>query len=180
MAISVYIDNNVWNFLFDRKLDLCIELPRDKYRLFVTREAEFEIPPIPANKAELKAFIEKTIKDCGIEIHSFFGFYDPSHAPDEQRVGGFGIGYWASKEELAFIEQQRSRLSSEKKQTTRLYKNEADISLAARSFHAVVLTLDKKNGPLKDAYEQGGKVIFLTNFENSGMSLSTFITSTFP
>jgi hypothetical protein len=81
---------------------------------------------------------------------------------------------------LAFIEQQRSRLSSGKKQITQLYKNEADISLAARSFHSVVLTLDKKNGPLKDAYEQGGKVIFLTNFENSGMSLSAFIKSTFP
>jgi len=59
-----------------------------------------------------------------------------------------------------------------KKQTTQLYKNEADISLAAR--------LDKKKRPLKDAYEQGGKVVFLTNFENSGMSLSAFIKSTFP
>jgi hypothetical protein len=55
MAINVYIDNNVWNFLFDRELDLAIELPRDEYRLFLTREAEFEIPPIPAEKAELKA-----------------------------------------------------------------------------------------------------------------------------
>jgi hypothetical protein len=178
MAISVYIDNNVWDFLFERKFDLAIELPRHEYCLFLTREAEFEIPPI--QQAELKAFIEKTIKDCGIETRSFFGFSDPRHPPDEQRVGGFDEGYWASREELAFIEQQQVRMGSVKKQTTRLYYNEADISLAARSFHSVVLSLDKKKGPLKDAYEQGGKVIFLTDFANSRMSLSDFIKATFP
>jgi hypothetical protein len=177
MAISVYIDNNVWDFLFERKFDLAIELPRHEYCLFLTREAEFEIPPI--ENAELKAFIEKTIKDCGIETRSFFGFYDPRHPPDEQRVGGFNVGYLISNEEAAFIEQQRAKMGSDKKSTTRLYKNEADISLAARSFHSVVLSLDKK-GPLKDAYEQGGKVIFLTDFENSRMSLSDFIKATFP
>jgi hypothetical protein len=175
MAISVYLDSNIWNFLLDRRLDLAIELPRDEFSLFLTREAEIEIPPIPERKAELKAFVEKTITDCEIKTHSYFGFYDQSHPPNEQRVGGFDVGYWASKEELAFIEQQRSRLSTEKKPATQLYRNEADISLAARSFHSVVLTLDKKNGPLKDAYEQGGKVVFLTNFDNSGMSLSAFI-----
>ena len=180
MTINVYIDNNVWNFLFDRKLDLAIELPRDEYCLFLTREVEFEIPPIPAEKVELKAFIEKTIKDCSIETHSFFGFYDPRHPPDEQRVGGFNVGYWISKEEAAFIEQQMATMGIVKKQTTRLYKNEADISLAARSFHSVVLSLNKKKGPLQDAYEQGGKVIFLTSFENSGMSLSDFIKANSP
>ena len=163
-------DNNVWDFLFERKLELAIELPRDEYCLLMTREAEFEISPIPVEKAELRGFIEKTIKDCGIETRLSFGFYDEGHPPDEQRVGGFDVGYWASKEELAFIEQQKTRLGSDKKPTTRLFKNEADIALAARSFHSVVLSLDKKKGPLKGAYEQGGKVIFLTDFESSGMS----------
>lgn len=45
MAITVYIGNNIWNFLFERKLDLAIQLPLDDYSLFMTREAEFEIPP---------------------------------------------------------------------------------------------------------------------------------------
>jgi hypothetical protein len=45
-------------FLFDRKLDLAKELPPDEYQLFMTREAKFEIPPIPESKAALKAFIE--------------------------------------------------------------------------------------------------------------------------
>jgi hypothetical protein len=56
-----------------------------------------------------------------------------------------------------------------------LYPKEADISLAARSFHSVVLTFDKKKGPLKDAYDQGGTVVFLTDFDKSGMSLRDFI-----
>jgi hypothetical protein len=45
-------------FLFDRKLDLAKELPPDEYQLFMTREAKFEIAPIPESKAALKAFIE--------------------------------------------------------------------------------------------------------------------------
>jgi len=180
MAITVYIDNNIWNFLFDRRLDLAAELPRYEYSLFITREAEFEIPPIPEEKAELKAFIEKTIKDCEIRTHSFFGLFDPDHPADEQRVGGLDVGYLASNEEWTFIVQQKTRLSENKKPATRLYKNEADISLAARSFHSVVLSLDKKKGPLRDAYERGGMVIFLTNFETSGMSLSDFIKAAFP
>jgi hypothetical protein len=175
MPISVYIDNNVWDFLLERRLNLAIELPREEYCLCLTREAEFEIPPIPVEKAELRAFIEKTIKDCGIETRPFFGFYDQGHLPDEQRVGGLDVGYWASKEELAFIEQQKTRLGGGKKPSTRLYKNEADISLAARSFHSIVISLDDKTGPLNDAYKQGGKVIFLTDFDKSGMSLSGFI-----
>lgn len=176
MAIDVFLDSNVWNLLYVLKIDLAVELPRNEFRLFITREAELEIPPIPTDKAELKAFIEKTIRDSSIETHSFFGFYDGNHPPEEQRVGGFGVGHWASPEELRFIAQQKKRLGEQKKSTTRLYKNEADVSLAARSFTAVVLTLDKR-GPLKDAVEQGGKVVFLTDFESSGMSLGNFIRS---
>jgi hypothetical protein len=56
-----------------------------------------------------------------------------------------------------------------------LYAKEADISLAARSFQSIVLSLDKKNGPLKSALKQGGKVVFLTDFDASGLSLRDFI-----
>jgi hypothetical protein len=89
-------------------------------------------------------------------------------------VGGWDEGYWASREELAFIEQQKVKLGGAKKASTRLYKNEADISLAARSFGSVVLTLDK-SGPIADAYAQGGKVIFLIDFDVNGLSLSDFV-----
>jgi hypothetical protein len=95
MPTSIYIDNNVWDFLFERGIDLSVELPRNEYYLFLTREAEFEIPPI--QKGALKAFIEKSIKDCCIETRSLFGFYDQNHPPDEQRVGGWNEGYWAEQ-----------------------------------------------------------------------------------
>jgi hypothetical protein len=76
---------------------------------------------------------------------------------------------------MAFIASQSKVLNPAKKPSTKLYPNEADISLAARSFHSVVLTFDNKKGPLRDAYEQGGKVIFLTDFDESRMLLRDFI-----
>ena len=72
--ISVYIDNNVWNFLFARGIDLAKELPRDEFCCCIIREAEFEIPPIPDSKADLKTFIQVTVRDCSISTDSFFGF----------------------------------------------------------------------------------------------------------
>ena len=81
MVISVYVDNNVWDFLFERRIDLAVELPRDEFCLCLTREAEFEIPPIPPEKAELKAFIEATIAKCGIQTDTYFGFNDSSLPP---------------------------------------------------------------------------------------------------
>ncbi|MDB6061975.1 MAG: hypothetical protein JWM78_2078 [Verrucomicrobiaceae bacterium] len=75
------------------------------------------------------------------------------------------------------MEQQKNRLGATKKVSTKLYKNEADISIAARAMHSVVLTLDKKAGPINDAYKKGGKVVFLDDFDSSGLSLKEFIRS---
>jgi hypothetical protein len=79
---------------------------------------------------------------------------------------------------LNFTEQQKTKLGDTKKPKTRLYKNEADISIAARSFQSVVLSLDsKKNDPIATAFKQGGKVVNLANFDKSGLSLADFIKS---
>jgi hypothetical protein len=56
-----------------------------------------------------------------------------------------------------------------------LHPNEADISLAVRAVHFVVLSLDAKAGPISDAHRQGGMVVFLTDFDKSGLSLGDFI-----
>ena len=149
--------------------------PKEEFCICITLEAEFEIPAIPPGKADLKAFIEQTIARRSIQTHSFFGFYDSSLPSDEQRVAGFDVGRWASPDELAFFAQQKTPLRSDKRRPTKLYKNEADLSLAARSFHSVVLTLDAKPGPINDAYKQGGKVAFLTDLAKSGLSLGEFI-----
>jgi hypothetical protein len=59
----------------------------------------------------------------------------------------------------------------------KLYKDEADLSLAARSFapSCIVLTCDRKAGPLRDAYEQGGAVVYLNDFPTSGLPLRAYI-----
>ena len=78
------------------------------------------------------------------------------------------------------MNQQSTPLTPGKKKKTKLYKDEADISLATRSFHSVVLSLDAKRGPINNAYKQGGKVVFLTDFDKSGKSLRDFIKAVFP
>lgn len=44
-----------------------------------------------------------------------------------------------------------------------LPKNLADASKGAASFHGVVLTADKNNGPMPTASSNGGNIIFLTD-----------------
>src|ERR1700722_2815849 len=101
MPISVYIDNNVWDFLYDRQMDLAAELPREEFCICITREAEFEIPPMPTEK---RAFVEATIARCEIRTDSFFGFAEAGLPTGDHRVAGFDQGRFASPEELAFIE----------------------------------------------------------------------------
>jgi hypothetical protein len=60
--------------------------------------------------------------------------------------------------------------------TTGLYTHEADISLAVRALNSVVSTLDE-TGALKAARDQGGKVVFMKDFDRSGLSLGDFIRS---
>jgi hypothetical protein len=172
--IGVFLDHNAWDVLFALRLDLAVELPSDEFGIGITREAEFEIAATAARNPELKAYIDDTIAKCRIETDSYFGFYCDSFAREEQRVAGFDVGRWASSRELEFIAQQQRWLREEKRKT-KLYVNEADISLAARSFVSVVLTCDKKPGPLRDAYEQGGMVVYLNGFETSGLSLRNYI-----
>jgi len=47
--IAVTLDNNVWDFLFRRGIDLASELPTEKFAIFITREVEIETLAIPAD-----------------------------------------------------------------------------------------------------------------------------------
>ncbi len=169
MPIGVFIDGNVWNFFFDRKLDLAAELPAAEWGIMHTREAEFEIP---VGKPELDAFIKETMERCNVQTDSFFGFADETRPAAEQRFGGFDVGRFAHPDEIAFLASQRA---SQVERPTKLRKHEADISLAARSLHSVVLTLDRRSGPLRAARDQGGKVVWLDDFDASGLTLAEFI-----
>jgi hypothetical protein len=79
MTMSVFIDSNVWNLLFNfrDKFDLCAELPPEEFRILIPREIEMELACIREEKANLKAFIEATITRCRVETDTLFGFPKP-------------------------------------------------------------------------------------------------------
>jgi hypothetical protein len=168
---SVFIDNNCWDFFMTRRIDLAVELPSDEFRLFITREAEFEFPGMPP---DTRAFAEATMARCGVRTDAYFGFAEAESATGDHRFGGFGSGRWPTPEERSFNEQQRAAIKKGKR-PTRLHKGEADLSLAARASHSVVLTLDAKPGPIKTAFDQSGKVVFLNDFDASGLTLRAYI-----
>ncbi len=170
MTVGLFLDSNIWNFLFDRKLDLSVELPKEEFTLAITREAEIEFPP----DGELKHFVEATISKCAIVTDAYFGFGNPDYPPDKQRAGGFGFGRFITYEEIGFMQSQAKKERGGADRPNGLHKHEADISLASRSFKSIVVTLDRKKGPLKDALSEGGKIIFLSDFDESGLGLKEF------
>ena len=174
MTISLFLDSNIWNFLYDRKLDLSVELPSTEFTLYITREAEFEFPT-NENMKEQKQFIEETIHKHPIHTDAYFSFFNETYPMDKQRGAGFDQGRFISQDELSFIRSQSLKNRTGADRPTGLHKHEADVSLAARSFHHIVLTNDKNSTPIKDALKEGGKIIFLNDFDNSGLSLREFI-----
>lgn len=179
MAIDIYLDNHVWDLLFDLHLDLCAELPRSEFRIVITREGEMEATAIPKRRAEPRGFIEATIARCGVEVDGRFGFRDDSPPPEEQRTLGFGLGRFTTEDERDFAAHTPWRSDDPpRKPEAKLRRNEADVALAARSFVGGVLTLDAKPGALADARRQGGRVVFPKGLAGSGVTLRAFTEAT--
>lgn len=178
--IAVTLDNNVWDFLFDRKIDLASEFTSDKFSVFITREVEIEGLAIPDDelKAPLKDYITQTIALCGIRTTSVFGFSTPDVVL--QRWGGWGQGTWQSQTEREFYNAIRERFLLGKGETnSKLTKNEGDAAVAVQSFFSVALTCEKpnKSGPLRFAAEHGGKVLYLTKLDQTGLTLKEYVTA---
>lgn len=162
MPIVLFIDNNVWDLLLGRDIDLLSELPADEFAIQITREAEFEIPLMPLEKRQ---YVEAAIEARNVKTDVYFGFYDESLPPDQQRVGGFGDkdnpgvgGRFVSEEELAVLRGERASIGTAKRPTG-LFKNEADVALAARSTVSVVLTCDGKRALKRARSVHGGTVV---------------------
>lgn len=176
--IAITLDNNVWNFLFDRNIDLASELPPDRFSIYITREVEIESSAIPGHesKKELKGYIARTIAACGITTTSVFGF--AHEGPGPQRLGGFDVGVWQSQTETEFYAAIRGRfLVGKGQKNSELFDNEGDAAVAAQSFSSIALTCERssKQGPLSFAAAHGGKVLYLDGFEHSGVTLGRFI-----
>ena len=184
--VPVFVDNCVWDLLFEQHLDLAKELPADQFCLFIVREVEFEIEAIAQKKPDLALWVRETIGRARIRTRRDFGFHDERHSEEDQRVGGFGDrrdgsvgGFWVEADEAGFEAELLKRYpQGEKRPKTRLYRNEADIALAVRSLHSVVLTLDQKAGPLRDALGRGGKVVYLKDFNPDTSSLASLVMAT--
>ena len=187
--IAITLDNNVWDFLFDRGIDLASELPSEDFAVFITREVEIEelaINPDDASKTALKDYIARTIVSRDIRTTSVFGF--ASDGPGPQRVGGFDQGTWQSQTEAEFYAAIGEQYLIGKSEThSLLTKNEGDAAVAAQSFFSMALTCERpnKSGPLRFAAEHGGKVLYLKSFEpsylngfdRSGLTLKAYITA---
>jgi hypothetical protein len=188
METAVFIDSCAWNCLFERGVDLAEAFPPDEYALAVTREVEIEIAAIPdkgkdgADKVELKAYIRESIERNRVRTTSVFGFatYEPDGSLSKVQVyGGFGHGTWQSDADRRWYgsNEVKGLLHGKGKRKSGLSDNQADASLAVRSFESIVLTdeVKTKNGPLRLAAEQGGRVVYLADVWQSGLSLKEFV-----
>jgi hypothetical protein len=176
--IAVVLDNNVWDFLFDRNISLVSQFRADEFVLFIPREGEIEKDAIPDDEARrpLREYIRHSIHACGIKTTYVFGFALP--AGQLQRHGGFGQGPFQSQTEREFYAVISERfLIGKGERNSGLTANEADAAVAAKSFFAVVLTDERpeKPGPLRVAAEHGGKVLHLQGFDSSGLSLREYV-----
>ncbi|MFA7413140.1 MAG: hypothetical protein WC048_01520 [Rhizobium sp.] len=164
--IKVYLDNNCWDFLFFNQIDLADELPGEEFEIWLTREQELEIPSAE-DKPELHRFIQSTRARCNIRTERILGFDEPGLPEAERRFGGFEDNVrWATNGELEYWKEVPLKGGSKRKKT-KLYKDEADRALAARSIEWIVVTRDaNKNGPLRSARVGGQKVFQLPEPNN--------------
>jgi hypothetical protein len=186
MLIPVFIDSCAWNWLFDRQSDLGEALPNEKYALFVTREVEIEILSIKPvgkdgnDKRSLKSYIESCIKTHDVRTSYIFGFAEAGSLV----YGGFGQGTWQSDQDRGWYDRREVKdlLQGKAPRNVVLTDNQADASLAVRSFDSVVVTGEPKSkkGPLRLASQQGGQIVFLPDVDQSGLSLKDYITRRFP
>lgn len=176
----VYIDTNIFDFIHEHGIDLSKEFPAEQFELRIVGEQVLEKRAIPEGKQSLKKFIGDSIESWSIKTDRLFGFHDPRHSTEDQRVGGYGGGSggggrYACLEEIDFIREQRKEGELEKRKSG-LYPDETDISLGARAMAgSTVITLDAKKGPLRTARDKGAPVVFLTDFIASGKSLHDFV-----
>lgn len=177
--IKVIIDNNVWDYLKEKSIDIKKELPPEEFIIVSTKGVWIETSFTEDNKnvdKDLSFFIKNEKYKIIDEVTSAFAFSskDTTGAGNDTTGGGFsgldckdqGGGFF-SIEQSVFYEKNRNHNECKKKKTG-LFKNEADVELAAYSFEYVVLTNDKNNkGPLKRASKRNNTGIVFLNESNS-------------
>lgn len=171
--ISVTLDNNVWDFLFENKIDLARRFPKDYFALFITREVEIETAAIPLAKRLFHDYILHSIETANIQTSCTLGF-DTGEIPC--RRGSFGEGTFQSPLEAEIHEGMRRFLRTIPRPNG-LYKNEGDISVAVASFFSIVLTMERadNSGPLQFARQNGGQVLHLLHLPDGPIQLRQYV-----
>jgi hypothetical protein len=170
--VSIFIDSNAWNILFAQAIDLSIELPAGEFSIYITCEVEIEILAIPAAKADLQRYILEALTRRDIQTTANFGFAEagPTSAP-------FGHGTFQCAKDRAWYARTENKrhILNKSVRPTGLGKHQADASLAVRADTSIILTNDKKRGPLADAAKLGRKIVSLAGFDRNVTSLRTHI-----
>lgn len=169
-------------------MDLSDVFPSPEYALYITREVEIELEAIPdvdkdgVEKAGLKNYIKNSLEKSHVVTTSVFGFasVEPDGSLSKVQVfGGFDQGAFQSQEDRRWYQSDEVRglLEGKSKRTSGLTRNQADASLAVRSFGSIIVTNESRatNGPLRLAANQGGAVVYLHEAEQSGLSLPAYI-----
>jgi hypothetical protein len=190
MGISVFIDSCAWNYLFENCVDLSEAFPPVEYALCITREVEIELSAIPdagidgTEKSDLKNYIKNSFEKFNFTTTSVFGFASLESDGSLSKVqvyGGFDQGAFQSEDDRRWYksDEVRQLLDGKSKKKSGLCANQADASLAVRSFGSIIVTNESKlkKGPLRLATEQGGQVVYLSDVEQSKLSLKAYIAS---
>jgi hypothetical protein len=175
---NIFIDNCVWDFFFSHQYDLVVELPRAEFSLFMTKHVQdFEVEGF-SSKTEFYAYYREQIEKREIEKYAFFGYSSYEDLPDKKyKVEGFGFGRGINYGQLNIYARYEHFISGKIKGSG-LNHNESDVWLAVHSLTGfIVLTAEKKqkSGPLKQAYQDGGTVIFLEDYDSNKESLREFL-----
>ncbi len=176
--MRVFLDNNMWNYLADNKIDLLYYFPRNSYELFITTHGKYEILQlVKEDKQYVKEFALEALKSI-VREDAVFGFYSELFPKEYQRSSGFDVGRWFDKSESLVKSELTSKYgtSEKRKESQILFKEEADIELAVRSKNSPVITFDaNKSGPLLYALNQGWQVISLDVERSRNISSSEFM-----
>ncbi|MFD1006773.1 hypothetical protein [Oceanisphaera ostreae] len=175
--MRVFLDNNMWDYFADNKVDINEFLPENEYELAITTHGKYEILQIPEHRMHVKEYALKAL-DNRVKIDAVFGFYSDLFPVEYQRSSGFSKGRLSSDSEgevrASLIKKYGS--TEKRKKSQILFKEEADIELAVREkFHAVVTFDANKNGPLLDALNNGWKVISLNLKDSRESSVRLFM-----
>lgn len=176
--MRIFLDNNMWDYFADNKVDLLSYFPKSEYELFITTHGKYEIFQISDNKRQyVKDYALEALKSI-VKVDSIFGYYNDLFPIEYQRTSGYDVGRYPNENENEIRSELFAKYGTyeKRKKSQILFKQEADIELAVRSKDYPVITFDvKKNGPLLDALNNKWKIIALDLKRSKTIAVDKFM-----